>query len=255
MTTLDIHVIPCLESNYTYLLRDGGTGTVGVVDPGEAAPVAAALEKAGWTLDFILLTHHHGDHIDGVAELVSERVVVAGAADDSHRLPPLDVALQKGENWQFGERPVQVFDVSGHTLNHIALHFPEDGAVFSGDCIFPMGCGRIFEGTALQMWESLSRIAALPDETRIYCGHEMAEANGTFCLSIAPDHEATKARMEKVKAMRAGGKPTVPSTVGEEKATNIFLRAGEESVAAKIGMAGGDAAAVFAELRRRKDLG
>lgn len=255
MTSLDIRVVPCLESNYTYLLRDTVSGTVGVVDPGAATPVTSALEQAGWTLDYILLTHHHDDHIDGVGSLVSERVVVAGAGDDSHRLPPLDVTFYPGRDWKFGERPVQILDVSGHTINQIALYFPDDAAVFSGDCIFPMGCGKIFEGTALQTWESLSRLAALPDDTKIYCGHEMAVANGAFCLSIDPDHQPTQARVEEAKAKRERGKPTVPSTVGEEKATNIFLRAGDPQVAAKVGLEGGDPAAVFAELRRRKDMG
>lgn len=250
---LDIRVVPCLSSNYCYLLHDTASGATGVVDPGEAAPAAEALRRCGWTLEWILLTHHHADHIDGVEELRGSGVKVVGGAPDQHRLPPLDVVLAPGDSWTFGTRPVKVFDVSGHTVGHIAFHFPEDAAVFSGDAIFPMGCGRIFEGTALQAWEALSRIAALPPETRIYCGHEMALANAAWCRSVDAGHEPTARREARLKQLRAAGKPTVPSTVGEECETNLFLRAREASVARLLGLDGADPAAVFAALRRRKD--
>ena len=250
---LEINVIPILESNYAYLVRDRCTDLVGVVDPGEAGPVAAALRERGWTLDMILLTHHHDDHVAGVEALRGEGVRVVGGAPDRHRLPPIDEALSPGDLWAFGSRPVEVLDVSGHTVGHIALWFKDDEAVFSGDCLFGMGCGRIFEGTALQMWESLARLVALPESTRVYCGHEMTEANARYCEHVAPDHGPTTARATEVRAARAAGRPTVPTTIGLELETNIFLRAADPSVAAAVGLAGADPAAVFAELRRRKD--
>ena len=250
---LAIHVIPCLDSNYTFLLRDEETGTTGVVDPGEAAPVAAELGRQGWKLDWILLTHHHDDHIAGVAELRDSGVQVAGGAPDRSRLPALDVELSPGDRWNFGSCPVRVLDVSGHTVGQIALHFPEESAIFAGDAIFVMGCGRVFEGTALQAWQALSQIASLPPETRIYCGHEMAAANAAFCLSVDAGHEPSMVRAERIQALREAGQPIMPTTVGEELKTNIFLRAGEAQVAAAVGLAGADPAAVFAEIRRRKD--
>ncbi len=250
---LDVRSVFCLGSNYVYLIRDNQTGTTGVVDPAESAPVQAELDRLGWRLDHILLTHHHADHVDGVPDLRGPGVTVIGAAADRRRLPRLDVELNVGDRWSFGSRPIQIMDVSGHTLNHIALYFDEDKVVFCGDCMFVMGCGRVFEGTALQMWESLSRLAALPGDTRAYCGHELTEGNAAFCLSVDPDHAPTAARAREIRAQLARGEPTVPTTVRQERETNIFLRAAEPHVAKTVGLAEADPAAVFAELRRRKD--
>ena len=251
--SLEVRVIPCLSDNYTYLLRDRKFGTAAVVDPGEARPVAAALEDAGWRLDCILLTHHHDDHIAGVEALRGAGVVVVGGAPDRHRLPRLDTALAPGDRWQLGSRPVDVLDVSGHTVGHIAFSFPEDGVLFSGDSLFVMGCGRIFEGTAPQMWESLSRIAALPPDTKVYCGHEYTASNAAFCESVSTDHPPTRERAAEIRALRAKGQPTVPTTVGRELETNVFLRAGDSSVAAAVGLPDAPPADVFAALRSRKD--
>ena len=250
---LETRIVPCLSDNYAYLLRDGDSGRVAVVDPGEAAPVEAALAAAGWQLDCILLTHHHGDHVDGVAALRGPGVEVVGGAPDRHRLPAADTLLAPGESWRFGSRPVAVLDVSGHTVGHVAFRFPEDGVVFAGDSLFVMGCGRIFEGTPAQMWESLSRLAALPAETEVYCGHEYTLGNAAFCESVAGGHAPTAARVAEIRALRAAGRPTVPTTIGRECETNVFLRAGEPEVAAAIGLPGAPPAEVFAALRRQKD--
>lgn len=256
-SALDIRIVPILGgANYVYLLRDRTSRNVAVIDPGEAEPVAVELDRLGWQLTHILLTHHHGDHIDGVPGLTGDNVTIVGAAADRHRLPPLDFAIAPGDSLaEAGIRPVTILDVPGHTIGHIAYHFHEDQAVFCGDCLFVMGCGRIFEGTALQMWESLSRLAALPESTRVYCGHELTQGNADFCLSIDPQHTPTRDRAEQIRATLGAGRFTVPSTIGEERETNIFLRAGDPAVAAAVGLAGADPAAVFAELRRRKDAG
>ena len=250
---LEVRVLPCLSDNYTYLLRDRDSGVVAVVDPGEAPPVAAALEDAAWRLEFILLTHHHDDHIAGVEALRGNEVQVVGGAPDRHRLPRLDIALAPGDRWHLGSRPVEVLDVSGHTVGHIAYSFPEDNVVFAGDSLFAMGCGRIFEGTAAQMWDSLSRLAALPSQTEVYCGHEYTASNAAFCEAISGNHEPTRTRAAEIRTLRADGKPTIPTTVGRELETNIFLRSGNPEVAAAVGLPGAPPVDVFAELRKRKD--
>ena len=252
-TPLEVRTVPCLSDNYTYLLRDHESGAVAVVDPGEAEPVQAALQKAGWQLDYILLTHHHADHVDGVEALRSPGVEVVGGSPDRHRLPRLDTALAPGDRWQFGTRPVEVMDVSGHTVGHIAFLFPDDGVLFSGDSLFVMGCGRIFEGTPAQMWDSLTRIAALPPETEVYCGHEYSASNAAFCKSIAKGHQPTRERTAEIEVLRDGDIKTVPTTVGRELETNVFLRAGDPEVAAAVGLPGAPASEVFAALRSRKD--
>ena len=250
---LETRVIPCLSDNYTYLLRDHESGTTAVVDPGEAEPVASALGDAGWQLDYILLTHHHEDHIAGVGSLKEPGVRIVGGAPDRHRLPPLDVALSPGDRWQLGTRPLETLDVSGHTVGHIALWFHEDEVLFSGDSLFVMGCGRIFEGTPDQMWESLCRIAALPPGTSVYCGHEYTLANAEFCESVSGSHKPTRERASEIRDLRARGLPTVPTTVGRERETNVFLRAMEPGMSAEIGLPGASPAEVFAALRKRKD--
>lgn len=252
--TLEIVTVPCRSDNYAYLLRDGATGAVGLVDAPEAAPIEAALDERGWGLDTILITHHHGDHVEGV-ERLRERYgsSVVGAAADSHRLPPLDTALAPGDTVRIGEAVAEVIDVPGHTVGHIAYHFADDHALFSADSLMTMGCGRLFEGSAAQMWDSLSRMAALPDNTDVFTGHEYTESNLRFALSIDDANPALRERAAEIAALRRVGRPTVPSKLGVERATNPFLRAGDPDLKARLGMAGEDDAAVFAEIRRRKD--
>lgn len=252
--SLEIVTIPCLSDNFTYLLKDAATGLVGVIDAPDAAPIETALEERGWTLNQILLTHHHGDHVDGVARLVERYgAKVIGAKADEARLPPLDYALNEGDRWLLGESEAVVMDVSGHTINHIAYYFADAKAVFPGDCLFAMGCGRVFEGTHLMMWESLSKLAALPPDTEAYFGHEYTIANARFAVTADPENAALAARAREVDEIRARGEWTTPTTIGRELETNPFLRATEPGVQMAMGLEGGDPAAVFAEVRRRKD--
>ncbi|RMF35581.1 MAG: hydroxyacylglutathione hydrolase [Alphaproteobacteria bacterium] len=251
---LEIVTVPCLSDNYAFLMRDGASGTAALVDAPEAAPIRAALDARGWSLDLILITHHHGDHIEGVEELrAAHGAQVVGAKADAHRLPPLDRAVSEGDEVAVGESRGRVLDVSGHTIGHIAYHFADDRAVFSADSLMALGCGRVFEGTHAMMWESLSKFRAMDPETLVCSGHEYTEANARFCLTIEPDNADLQARAAAVKAARARGEATVPSRLSEELATNSFLRACEPALKAAIGMEGADDAAVFAEVRRRKD--
>lgn len=249
---LSVSVVPCRSDNYGYILRDEATGAVGVIDAPEAAPLIAALEEMGAGLDLILLTHHHGDHVEGVAALRDRYgAEVVGAAADAKRLPDLDIAVGEGDSVSLGESTADVIDVSGHTIGHIAYLF--DGHAFTADSLMALGCGRVFEGTHLMMWESLSKFFALPPETLVYSGHNYGAANGRFALSIEPENAALAARIARIDAADEAGAPICPATMAEELATNPFLRAREEAVKAAIGLSGADDAAVFAEIRRRKD--
>lgn len=252
--TLDVTVIPCLSDNYAYLLHEPEADVYALVDAPEAAPIRKAVDAAGGRLDLILITHHHPDHIQAVPELVEAYGArTVGAAADAKRLPKLDIALEEGGTVAVGAEAARVIDVSGHTIGHIAFHFPGSGDAFTADSLMALGCGRVFEGTHLMMWESLSKLAALPKETRIWSGHNYGAANGRFALSIEPDNAALKDRVARIAALDAEGAPIVPSTLEEELATNPFLRATEPSVKEAVGLPGGDDAAVFAEVRRRKD--
>jgi hydroxyacylglutathione hydrolase len=254
MSILEIELVPCLKDNYAYLLRDTASDAVGVVDPSEAAPVFAALTRRGWTLTHILNTHHHWDHTGGNLDLKAKTGArVVGPAADRERIPGIDIALEDGERWTLGQAEARVLFIPGHTRGHVAYHFAESKAVFCGDTLFALGCGRMFEGTAPQMWASLSKLRALPPETRVYCGHEYTQANARFALSVEPKNAALRARSSAVDAARAKGLATVPSTIGEERETNPFLRADRPGFAEEVGLMGADPVAVFAEVRRRKD--
>lgn len=251
---LSVRLVPILSDNYAYIIEDADTGEMGVVDPGEDGPVAKALNEMGGRLDWILLTHHHADHIAGVEALRSAfGAKVAGAKQDRARLPKLDEELTPGDDWTFGAQIVEIIDTPGHTVGHIAYHFPRGRALFAGDTLFALGCGRLFEGTALQMWGALAELAALPPETRVYAGHEYTLSNARFAVTIEPDNAALRDRLKEIEALRADGKPTLPTTIGREQATNPFLRAARPELKAKLGLGGADDAAVFAEIRRRKD--
>ncbi len=216
-------IIPCLSDNYAYLVH--GNGKTALIDAPEAKPIQDYLDAHGWSLDEIWITHHHDDHIGAVEELRSG-TVVRGAKADAHRLPELDVAHEDGDSFEFAGSEVRVFDVSGHTIGHIAYYIPDESAAFTADSLMALGCGRVFEGTFDQMWASLSKLAALPPETLIFSGHEYTEANGRFALTIEPENPALQKRMTEIKEARAKGEATVPSQLSEELATNPFLRAG-----------------------------
>lgn len=229
----DVLTIPCLSDNYTFLLHDNATGITALIDAPEAAPVLEALKAKGWNLDMVLLTHHHWDHVDGLPELLEHySPTVVGAAADAHRLPKLDIALNEGDTVEVGSLKGQVIDVSGHTINHIAFAF--DGAVFTGDSLMALGCGRVFEGDMPMMHASLQKLAALPPDTMVYSGHEYTLSNAKFALTIEPDNAALEARMADIERLRGSGIATVPSLLSLELATNPFLRAQTAEEFAKI---------------------
>lgn len=247
---IEIVQVPALKDNYIYLLRDEATGRRAVIDPGEAAPI---LEELGdQTLDYILITHHHWDHVDGVLE-VKERTgaKVVGFADDSPRIPGFDLAVKDGAPFELGESRAKVLHIPGHTLGQVAYWFEDSRAVFPGDTLFTLGCGRLFEGTAEQMWSSLQRLRGLPDVTRLFCAHEYTESNARFAVEIDPGNERLLQRAARTRELRALGRPTVPSTLGEERLTNPFLRADDPELQRRLGSS--DAQSAFAEIRRRKD--
>ena len=251
---MQIALVPLLTDNYGYLLHDPASGETGIVDPSEAAPVLAAARERGWRLTHILNTHHHHDHTGGnLALKQATGAAIVGPAPDRARIPGIDIALDEGETFRLGGAAAEILFIPGHTKGHIAFHFRGEKAVFCGDTLFSLGCGRMFEGTAPMMWASLDKLRRLPAETRIYCGHEYTAANARFAVSIEPDNEALRRREGAVAALRGRGEPTIPSTMGEECAANPFLRADDPGLAAAIGLPDAPASEVFGEIRRRKD--
>lgn len=252
--SLDVRQIPVLNDNYVYLVRESGTGAVAVVDPAVAEPVLREADKLGWSITHILNTHHHGDHVGGNLEI--QRATgchIVGPRADRQRIPGIQTEVGDGDRYDFGAARARVFDVPGHTRGHIAYWFEAEDVLFPGDTLFALGCGRLFEGTPAQMWESLGKLKRLPDGVRVYCAHEYTQANARFALSLGEDNAALATRAKEIDATRAAGKPTVPSTLGEEKRTNPFLRADDPALAQAMDMAGAPPVEVFAEVRRRKD--
>lgn len=251
---LTLLTIPCLSDNYAFVLHDDATGHTALIDAPESAPILSALSARGWTLSEIWLTHHHWDHVDGVADLVKATgAKLTGAAADAHRLPPLDRACGDGDRFTFAGHEVQVMDVSGHTIGHVAFYVAAAKAAFTGDSLMAMGCGRLFEGTPDQMWDSLSRLAKLPPDTLICSGHEYTASNAAFAVTIEADNPALTARISAIQTARAADQPTVPSLLSDELASNPFLRAHLPEIKAALHMENSPAARVFAEIRQRKD--
>lgn len=251
---IEIMTVPCLNDNYAYLVHDSDTGATALVDVPEAKPILEALDARGWTLDEVWITHHHADHVQGLDTILSRfSVIVRGSARDSNRLPHLDHAHGDKDSFTFAGHEVNVFDVSGHTIGHIAFYLPDARAVFTADSLMALGCGRLFEGTAEQMWSSLTKLAALPRETEVFSGHEYTAANAKFALTIDPDNPDLISRAREVSARRAAGRPTVPSTLALEIDTNPFLRAADPAIRARLDMKDASDADVFAEIRARKD--
>ncbi|MCW8970588.1 MAG: hydroxyacylglutathione hydrolase, partial [Rhodospirillales bacterium] len=226
MSGLEIERIAAFNDNYIWLLHAADGKATAVIDPGDAGVVRAALDRNGWTLTHILVTHHHADHTGGVAELkAATGCTVVGWREDAARVPGIDMALAEGDELTIGSHPARLIAVPGHTSGHVAYHFFDDCALFCGDALFSLGCGRIFEGTPGQMWESLLKLRALPDETRVFCAHEYTNSNADFALSIDPDNAELQKRADAIIRLRETGKSTVPSSLGEEKRINPFLRA------------------------------
>lgn len=254
-----LETIPCLADNYAYLIHDETSGQTALIDAPEAAPILARLAQKGWQLGQIFITHHHPDHIDGVAEIVAAtKAAVLGGAQDAHRLPPLTQGLREGDLVAVGAYQGRVLDVSGHTVGHIAFVFDRAGTqgetlAFTADSLMAAGCGRLFEGTPAQMWDSLQKLAALPDDTWICSGHEYTTSNLAFAAHVDGANPALQARIAKVKKARAEGRATVPSRLSGEKATNPFLRASTPELKAFIGNPQASDAETFAALRALKD--
>ena len=227
---LEVVRIPVLSDNYVWLLHDGASGETVAVDPAVAEPVLAAAAARGWTINQIWNTHWHGDHVGGNAAIKAAAEAwggcrITGPAAEAAKIGTLDRQVAEGDEVRIGDHVATVMEVPAHTAGHIAYHLSEDRLIFVGDTLFAMGCGRLFEGTAAQMFGNMARLAALPDDTMVYCAHEYTQGNGRFALTVEPDNQALVERMAQVDADRATGKPTVPTTIGQERATNIFMRA------------------------------
>ena len=248
------YLFPCLTDNYGVLLHDPESGATASIDAPEAAPVEAALKKTGWRLTDILVTHHHGDHTAGIPELKRQhqcRVVAPRA--EAQRIADVDETVGEGDTVRVGALAGRVIDTPGHTAGHVSYFFPADKLAFVGDTLFSIGCGRVIEGNAEIMWQSLLKLRNLPDDTCFYCGHEYTDANIRFAKTIEPGNKELAARAAEVGQLRGAGKPTIPATIGAEKAENPFLRADLPEVAKSVGLSGSPAWKVFAEIRERKN--
>jgi hydroxyacylglutathione hydrolase len=251
---LEILQVPVLHDNYIYLVHEPNGWATAVIDPAVAEPVLQALDEKGWHLTHILNTHHHGDHVGGNLELKRETgCAVVAVARDKERIPGIDVEVSEGDIIGLGHAEAKVLDVPGHTSGHIAFWFAEENALFCGDTLFGLGCGRLFEGHAEEMWASLEKICALPPATRIYCAHEYTQANGRFALQVEPENPALLERMDRVYSLRAQGLPTVPTLLQEELATNPFLRPQSPAIRRRLGLPKASDWQVFAEIRHLKD--
>ncbi len=254
MTHLEVHQFPCLSDNYGFLIHDPVNDVTATIDTPDVAAINQGLAEQGWRLTHILNTHHHMDHAGGNLELKAQwQCTIVGARDDAKRIPGIDIKVADGDRYQFGSQAARVFDVSGHTIGHIAYYFPEAGKLFCGDALFALGCGRLFEGSPEQMWHSLQKLSALPDNTSVYCAHEYTQANAAFALSVEPQNSALQQRAREIDTLRADNIPTVPTSIGLEKATNPFLRPMSADLQSNLNMTGAALVEVFRETRHRKD--
>jgi hydroxyacylglutathione hydrolase len=250
----EVRLFTCLSDNFGYLIHDPATKATASVDAPEAGPIIKALEREGWNLTDILVTHHHHDHVGGISELKQKyHCRVVAPHDKKVAIANADQRVANGDVVKVGGLLARVLETPGHTLDHISYVFDSEKTVFAADTLFSIGCGRVFEGNYPMMWESLLKLRALPDDFKLYCGHEYTAANVKFALTVDPNNPALKARAEEVAKLRAASQPTVPTLMGEEKKANVFLRADEPSVAANLHMKVASAAEVFGELRERKN--
>lgn len=254
MNELQIEIFPCRSDNYGVLLHHAASGQTASIDAPEEAAILAALERRGWTLTHIFTTHHHNDHVAANLAL-KERFgcTIIGPARESVAIPGIDVTMGNGDNFEFAGEPVRVIETPGHTAGHICFHLPESKLLFAADTLFAMGCGRLFERPAADMWHSLQKLAALPDETAVYFGHEYTLTNARFALTIDPDNARLRARAEEVEQALAAGRFTIPTTIGLEKETNPYLRVADPAIRRNLLMETRENEDVFAEIRKRKD--
>lgn len=254
MAKLQIYQFPALKDNYGYLVHDSATGATAAIDTPEVTAILNALESTGWKLTHILNTHHHFDHAGGNAELKAKTgCTIIGPRGEKDLIPGIDRAVGEGDIVELGDARARVLEVPGHTRGHVAYYFADDHVVFVGDTLFALGCGRLFEGTPAQMWTSLGKLMALPDDTTVYCAHEYTQSNARFALTVEPHNTALAARAREIDEKRARGEWTVPTTIALEKATNPFLRAASADLRATVGLPNAADVDVFAETRARKD--
>jgi hydroxyacylglutathione hydrolase len=248
------HLFRCLQDNFGVLVHDPASGATAAIDAPEADPVEAALKATGWKLTDILVTHHHADHTGGIAALKERyKCRVTAPRKEAAKIPAVDVQIGDGDAVSVGNLSARAIETPGHTLGQINYFFAADKLLFAGDTLFSIGCGRVIEGTPALMWESLVKLRALPDDTRLYCGHEYTAANIRFAKTIEPDNKALLAREQTVARQLAAGQPTIPSLIGDEKKENVFLRADDPAVATAVGLSGKPAVDVFTEVRARKN--
>ena len=251
---MQITPIPCLADNYAYIIEDNNTKTIGVVDPSETQPIISYLRKKKLKLNYILNTHHHYDHIGGNIELKKTyKAKIVGFIGDKHRIPGIDITLKNNEHWNFGNSPVKILHIPGHTLGHICFFFEKEKIAFTGDTLFSLGCGKIFEGDHKQMLESLNKIKNLPKDTMIYCGHEYTYKNAEFCIKHDNNNINLKNKFDKIKKLRSKNLPTIPSSLEEELKSNIFLRCDQNDLKVKLNMKNQEDFKVFKKIRDLKD--
>lgn len=254
MTPLQIEQFTCRSDNFGVLIHDTKTGATASIDAPEENPILDVLEQRGWQLTHILVTHHHHDHVEANLALKKKfGAKIIGPRDEAAKIPGLDETVGGGDTFKFQDFDVEVIATPGHTLGHISYFIPGAQVAFTADTLFALGCGRIFEGTPAQMHRSLQKLAALPDDTTVYCGHEYTEANAKFALTIDPENQQLVQRAAEIFDLRARDEPTLPTTIGLEKQTNPFLRAGDPHIRQHLGMDNESDEAVFAEIRKRKD--
>ncbi|MEP9372989.1 hydroxyacylglutathione hydrolase [Mesorhizobium sp. KR1-2] len=253
--TLEIEQFMCRSDNFGVLVRDTESGQVALIDAPEEAPILAAVQRTGWKPTMILTTHHHGDHVEANLALKQRfGLRIVGPKAEAGKIPGIDEAVEEGATIPFGNHLIYVIETPGHTAGHVSYYIPTAQMAFTADTLFALGCGRLFEKPAAVMLESLKKLAALPPETKVYCGHEYTQANARFALTVDPTNSALKERAAQINRLRAEGKPTLPTTIGEELATNPFLRWHDPAIRRNLGMENAADEAVFAEIRKRKDV-
>lgn len=254
MAVLEIHQFTCRDDNYGVLIHDPESGMTASIDTPQEAPIRAALQQKGWNLSHIFVTHHHFDHVEGNVGLKADfNCEIIGPGSEADKIPQMDTSVGHGDTFSFGNVQVEVIGTPGHTLGEISYYIPSANVVFSGDTLFALGCGRVFEGTPAMMWQSLQRLAALPHETSVYCGHEYTLANAGFAVTIDPENAALGQRVREIEKLRANNLPTLPTTIGRELDTNPFLRPDDLAIRKNLGMEKASDAEVFTEIRARKD--